>query len=103
VRKHRKRPPEEERKIREQRYGIALICDGAETVQSSAASRRLPCYDRRVLTASIAAVILVVLYALNQRYLAMKCPHCGRVVSIHGKHKFVCDKCANITEQSLKH
>jgi len=53
-----------------------------------------PATIRGVLTATIAAVILVALYAVNQRYFAMKWPHCGRVVSIHGKHKFVCDKCA---------
>jgi hypothetical protein len=46
-----------------------------------------------MLTASIAATIIVVLYALNLRYFSMKCPHCGRVVSIWGKAKYLCDRC----------
>jgi ribosomal protein S27E len=46
-----------------------------------------------VLTATIAAVVIVALYALNRRFLAMKCPHCGKVVSIRGKATFICDRC----------
>lgn len=46
-----------------------------------------------VLTAAIAAIVIVALYAFNRRFLAMKCPHCGKVVSIRGKATFICDRC----------
>jgi hypothetical protein len=71
-----------------------------KTVQSRASSFVSPATISGVLTATIAAVILVVLYALNQRYFAMKCLNCGRIVSIRGKATFMCDRCY---QRSLEH